>query len=1083
VDFNRFEFTDKEIEAILGAWKGSLQRAAETMDIRSVDLVATQVTERIGNAVLVDRRSQLPRLLDWVEDQMGRLGSGQVKEADRTLELSEINRSANRFSRQLQALGCEIGDRVVIALPRCASFIVSMLAILKAGGTYVPVDIYSPVERLRKVFEDCGARLVVTSQDLRQSLCDIGATVLEFDEHSFRTFGDQRLDLDRPQEAAAYILFTSGSTGSPKGVEISDTSLLNQLRWFISEFDLTGTDRYLHRTATCFDASVWEIWVPLLTGGTIVIHQQQRSLDLEEILRILVDEEITVVQFTPSLLRLAAGLDSFAAATSLRYLFCGGEVLQPELAASVQRTINATLVNLYGPTETCVQVLFHKVDSNVTYRTIPLGKEIDNCVVDIVDPDSRQRLKVGAIGELWIRGLPVFRGYVNRPEETARAIGSLSSNNSRWYRSGDVCRKLVDGSFECLGRRDNQVKLRGFRVELDEVSAQISRITEGRNVATLCIDGAYLVSFVESETVVQGLLDELADRVPDYMIPTSIYFRSSLPRSASGKIDTQALRLLLQTLQRSKSPLTSETEKAVARIWADVLALENIGADDDFFAIGGDSIRSVEIVYSARRSGLVFTVLDLFDYRTPRRLAEAIDHGQINPAVTDAVAPNDSPTIHSSQVDAYPATSMQRYMIERYREDSQRTGVFHAQQVLTITGLRLSLELLQAAIDRLCSAINFRTRFAYHQGKLFQIVVDRHVLTIQEHDLSDLSDHAQREQREHICAADLEHAFDPLAVDEPLVRFILIKYGEAHHELVVSNHHAIQDGWGNHYFLQCLLKDYGRQAAGDDRHMVYDETTNDCKTFVFLEERCANDPASLEFWRSQVCEDNRARRSERMTGTYWKELERTLDERTRRALAEVRESGGVSYKAIFLSAYSYILTHNASTSDDWIGVVSNGRCEQLNNPTEAMGLFWTMLPFRYPTRSAGTKGPDVALAQDWLEKTERYRAFPVRNIFELSGTSDLFDATFNYIRFPNIQTDSTKLNGRVVASRAFDHFGMPLQLSVSETASVDFTIHLRYAADVWSRGDIEILWSQLMGAIAEVKASEKKRSSLLGTDG
>lgn len=527
---------------------------------------------------------------------------------DESLTYDDLDRRADRLAAALQAHGVGRGSIVAVCLERSLELVVSLIAVLKAGGAYLPVDAELPFERKEFVVEDARARALITTPALAKRWAPAGVPRLlvgpdapEGPELS------PLVDVGVTEADPAYVIYTSGSTGQPKGVVNSHRGIVNRLRWMQDTYALSDRDRVLHKTPIGFDVSVWELFWPLLTGAEMVVARPGGHRDPRYLVETIVRSGITVAHFVPSLLTEFLALPEAASCRTLRLVVCSGEALPVDVRDRFLKTLPARLDNLYGPTEAAVDVTYWRCRPETASATVPIGRPVANTRLYVMD--RRQRLTpIGLPGELFIGGVQVADGYVNRPDLTASRFVPdpfAADPSARLYRTGDLVRYREDGVLEFLGRNDHQVKLRGFRIEPEEIESALRRHKAVRDAAVVVRQAegetARLVAFVAFAgpdiPTTSDLRRFLRGSLPDAMIPGLVLETEELPRLPSGKMDRGALRALAETALRPRGPrldLRTAAERAVASVWKALLKVARVGPQDNFYELGGDSLLAVE---------------------------------------------------------------------------------------------------------------------------------------------------------------------------------------------------------------------------------------------------------------------------------------------------------------------------------------------------------------------------------------------------------------------------------------------------------------------------------------------------------
>jgi amino acid adenylation domain-containing protein len=555
---------------------------------------------------------------------------------DSTLSYAELEDRAGRLARYLRERGVAAGAIVGIHLDRSTDMMVALLATLKAGGAYLPLEPDHPSQRLAVLIDDARPVVVITTSALVGHLPTPRTALVLIDAEREAWMADRPTDsTGSAPEDLAYVMYTSGSTGLPKGVLIEHRALVNQLTWCVGSFRLGPGDSVLQKTPLGFDASVWELFAPLICGATVVLLEPGGHRDPRRIAAAIHEQRITVVQFVPSMLGLCLGDRASAGNESVRLVAVGGEQLGSALVQRFFERFEASvdLRNVYGPTEACINATSWRCTADDP--VVPIGQPVANTRVHVLDAALRP-VPIGAAGELCIAGVQLARGYLNRPELTAdRFIQDPSRPRERLYRTGDRARWRHDGSLEYLGRRDDQVKVRGFRIELGEIETALlacEGIASAVVVAREDTPGdvrlvGYIVPTGDLPTSAR-LREQLRRTLPEHMVPAAFVTLEVLPLMPSGKVDRTALPQP-RWYQPSKAgrAARSPIEKQLAAIWTRILHVDRVGVEDDFFDVGGHSLLAVRLLVEVKREfGVEVPLAAFFEQRaTVAGLAAAIE--------------------------------------------------------------------------------------------------------------------------------------------------------------------------------------------------------------------------------------------------------------------------------------------------------------------------------------------------------------------------------------------------------------------------------------------------------------------------
>ena len=534
----------------------------------------------------------------------------------------EMREQVVALANQLRALGVQPGDSVAVALPRSVFLTLALHGIVEAGAAWLPLDTGYPDDRLRMMLEDARPRLLITTDDQHARFADIPGLAYFCYDAPLESSGAEPLNLARPEQTA-YIIFTSGSTGRPKGVMVGHTAIVNRLLWMQAAYPLSANDVVAQKTPCSFDVSVWEFWWPFITGASLVMAEPEAHRDPQALQVFFADAGVTTTHFVPSMLAaFVASLTPESAQQSCRTLkqvFCSGEALPADLCREWEALTGVALHNLYGPTEAAVDVSFYpaygETLAQVRGNSVPIGYPVWNTGLRILDAMMRP-VPFGVAGDLYLTGIQLAQGYLGRPDLTAsRFIADPFAPGERMYRTGDVARWLENGAVEYLGRSDDQLKIRGQRIELGEIDRAMLALPDiAQAVAHACVfnqaaasggDARQLVGYLVSSSGQQldmaALLEQLRAQLPAHMVPVLLMQVSTLPLSANGKLDRKALPLPALQAEQGGRPLNAGMETQVAQAFAALLGCEVNDAQADFFALGGHSLLAMRLAAQLSR--------------------------------------------------------------------------------------------------------------------------------------------------------------------------------------------------------------------------------------------------------------------------------------------------------------------------------------------------------------------------------------------------------------------------------------------------------------------------------------------------
>jgi amino acid adenylation domain-containing protein len=735
---------------------------------------------------------------------------------DRQITYRELDRRAHQVASALRERGVRVVDRVALVTQRSPETIISMLGILKAGGSYVPLDPELPAERLAWMIEDAQARVAVVVGSPSLSLAAEGLEILHVDAAGAPPADEELAPLPSAarSENLAYVLYTSGSTGTPKGVCIAHRSVVQ----LASHADLSPNDRVLQSTTYSFDVSVYEIWCALLNGARVVIGARDLTLSAQALGEELRRQAITVCCLTPAVFNNLAREEPLLF-RPLRAVMLAGEALDPHWVRVALDEGRQQIFNAYGPTEATVYATLHPIKEVPEGATsIPIGRPLPNVQAYVLDRHLRP-VPRGVAGELYLGGEGLAPGYWRRPELTnERFIPNPFSQEpgARLYRTGDLVRYLPGGALDFLGRIDHQVKVRGFRIELGEIEAVLGNhpaVKQAVAVARVLEPGdkqlvAYVVPQASPPPSITELREYLARKLPAYMVPAFFVMLDALPLNPNGKVDRRALPnpdgTRPELAQEFVAPRTP-TEQALADIWKESLSLDRIGLHDDFFALGGHSLRALQVMSRIRQHFQADLPLRSFFSRpTLAGLADLLSHSQGREQA--------APTITSASRGAVVPLSFSQERLWFLQQLAPESAAYNYPAFFRIHG-PLDPGVLEKSLQELVSRHeSLRTRFTDVDGQPMQVIAARLPLHLERVDLRALPQaELQREVQRH-ADADARHPFD--LHWGPLLRASLLALRDDAHVLLLNLHHSVTDGWSMDVLYSELEALYGALARG-----------------------------------------------------------------------------------------------------------------------------------------------------------------------------------------------------------------------------------------------------------------------------
>ncbi|AUH50751.1 non-ribosomal peptide synthetase [Chromobacterium sp. ATCC 53434] len=953
-----------------------------------------------------------PDLCAWFEDAARRYPERVAVQGEtRLLRYRELDARANRLARRLIAAGVRPEQRVGLCCQRQPDLLVAIVAILKAGAAYVPLDPGYPAERLTYLAADSALAVVVGDAESAPTLpAGLGLRWIDVAE---ALSGDASAPPRRIHPLqAAYVIYTSGSTGTPKGCVVSHHNVTRLIASTAERFAFGPDDVWSLFHSYAFDFSVWEIWGPLLFGGASLVVPYWVSRSPEAFADWLRQHRVTVLNQTPAAFRQLIPAAERHPLPDLRLVIFGGEALElNSLAPWFQQRGDQRpeLVNMYGITETTVHVTeraIRQADLDARRGNV-IGGPIADLSFHLLDR-FLQPVPTGVPGEIYVGGPGVARGYWRRPALTASRFvpNPFAADGSRLYRSGDLARRRADGEIEYLGRADHQVKLRGFRIELGEIEAALCR-QAGVREALVLLDraaaGERLLAYAAGDADPAALRAALAEELPDYMVPAAIVVLERFVLTHHGKIDRKALPAPQAAIATGRVAPRNDAERALAKIWAEVLAIPEPGIDDNFFTLGGDSILSLQVVSRARDAGLAISVQRLFTQPTLRQLCADASADTGAPSATEPYSPfaliNDADRrrLPDDVVEALPMSRLQAGMLF-HSELSPDGAIFH-----DIFSFDLSLPwdgaAWREAVLKLCARhAALRTSFHWNEyTEPLQLIHRDGDIPLTLTDLRSQSPQQQRQTLDDFVAAEKTRPFQPSR--HHLLRLALFRLDDERLRLTLSFHHAILDGWS----VATLVTDLLRLLRQPQAAAVSDADGRLTARFIAEQKQAERDPALQQAWRERLADDElallpRLEPAAPAAGVrHVRRLSRMLPAELSAALDAAAVRLAVPLKTLLLTAHLRVLARLTGASTAATGYVTHSRPES-EDSAAALGLFLNTVPLRVEL----APGSWAQLAHSVFEQElalQPLRRLPLAAIMQQNRGQRGFEVGFNYIHF------------------------------------------------------------------------------------
>jgi amino acid adenylation domain-containing protein len=749
---------------------------------------------------------------------------------EQSLTYRELNERANHMAWRLREIGVGPESAVGLYCRRSAEMVIGMLGILKAGGAYAPLEPAYPQERLAYIIERAPLRALLADRDLASSLPACEAQIIYLENE--RPKGEPPVDYDYRIESGvtpdslAYVIYTSGSTGQPKGVMISHRAICNRLLWTLHAFPMRQQDCLFQKTPYSFDASVWEIFAPLLSGARLLVARPEGHRDSAYLCEMIAERQVTVLQLVPSMLRVFLHEREVERCASLVHVFCGGEELRTEDLKLFRKRLGARLHNLYGPTEVSIDATHLECEA---LKPVTIGRPLSNVEIYVLDSNLTPT-PLGAPGELHVGGVGLSRGYLNRPDLSGEKFIPHPYGReagARLYKTGDLGRWTPEGTIEYLRRNDFQVKLRGFRIELGEIEAKLTSHPNIREaVVALQEDGEggkRLVGYYTGEEVSADVLRaHLISGLPDYMVPVAYMRLESLPLLPNGKLDRRALPApdMRNEVRRAEErdgyqPPRTPVEEMVTGIFEEVLKLDRVGRMENFFELGGHSLLATQVISRLRNSfGAEIGVKSVFEKPTAEGLSQIIE-AAMKAGEKASVPPLIRVEREGARGGRFPLSFAQRrlWFIDRLNPGN---AVYNNPGAMRLKG-GLNLDAMEWVINEIIRRHEaLRTRFEVEEGEPAQVIVPWKPQRLEVIDLTGLDPEERTAETVRRAKEDAETGFD--LGRGPLLRVKVLKLEEDDYVALYTMHHIVSDAWSMEILIReidALYQAYGRYSRED----------------------------------------------------------------------------------------------------------------------------------------------------------------------------------------------------------------------------------------------------------------------------
>ncbi|KFN01510.1 non-ribosomal peptide synthetase [Bacillus clarus] len=988
------------------------------------------------------------------------------------LTYKELNERANQLAHVLIEKGVRPSQFVALAFPRSVEMVISMLAVLKAGAAYLPIDPEYPAERVRYIFCDASPVCVITHSSVSASLpieSEVPQIVLNSAETKMALQTYSHVNVASTNDMSllnpAYTIYTSGSTGKPKGVVIPMQSLSNFLLAMQEKFSLNETDHLLAVTTFAFDISALEIYLPLISGASITIAQKEIIQDSSALTELLRNENITIMQATPTLWQ--ALVTDYPERLKGLNVLVGGEALPAHLASKLKE-LNCCITNLYGPTETTIWSTSMNIDENET-GIPPIGKPIWNTEVYVLDA-GLQPVPPGVVGELYIAGKGLANGYLGKPELTAERFvaNPYGASGTRMYRTGDLVKWREDGSLDYISRADHQIKIRGFRIELAEIETVLQGYTDVQQAVVMVREDrpndkriiAYIIAEESATIDLSEVRSYVSESLASYMVPSAFVILKELPLTPNGKIDRKALPAPDFNQIVSERMARNPKEEILSDLFAEVLGLSRIGIDDNFFEMGGHSLIASRLMGRIRETlGVEVGIGKLFETPTIAGLAKQLDSAQsARPTIKKANRPKEVPL----------SFAQRRLWFLNCLEGPSPT--YNIPLVIRMSG-ELSKEALEGAFqDVVEKHETLRTIFPNSLGSSYQKILD-----MNEVKLDVIMTKTSEGALEEMLSEAVRYSFNLDA--EPAIRLQLFEIKRDEHVLLILLHHIVGDGWSLHPLTRDFASAYRARCQCEtvqwnplpvqyadyalwQQQLLGDETTQDSlisRQLDFWKEELKGLPDQLELPTDYQRPIETSYRGE----TIHFHIDTDMHSR----LIELARKNGVSLFMVLQAGLSALFTRLGAGTDIPIGSPIAGRNDDALS--DIVGLFVNTLVLR--TNTSGdpsfkellNRVKQVNLSAYENQDVPFERLVEVLNPVRTRNSHPLFQTMLAFQNTPEATLDVPKLETSLeIKSVGSAKFDLTFEISESNTANGEPNgLHglLEFSTDLYKRETVQKL--------------------------
>jgi amino acid adenylation domain-containing protein len=1065
-------FDEDTIHRMTGHWESLITAAVAGPDtpVGMLPLLTGAEREQVvveWNDTTADfpAASCLHQLVEAQADQ--RPDAVAVSSRHEQLTYAGLDERANQLAHHLVDLGAGPDVPVAISMEKSPNLVVGLLAILKAGSAYLPLDPTYPAERLTYMLSDAAAPVLLTQERLKEELptpAGVHVVCVDTDQAAIAERPTHRPDSGVTPDHLAYVIYTSGSTGRPKGVMVDHRGRVNNFHDFNQRFAISPEDCLLGIASSSFDMSAYDVFGTLMAGARLSLPDPGSERDPVNWLETGLRDGVTIWHSVPALLEMFVELceaEPRPEVPALRLALLGGDWIPLTLPDRIRALAPATqVISLGGATEVSMDSTIYPVGAvDPAWRSIPYGKPLANQHCFVLDRHLAP-VPVGVAGDLYLGGVGVGRGYCNDPELTARRF--IDSPLPEWpderiYRTGDRARYRPDGNLELLGRSDFQVKIRGWRIELSEVEAAL-RAQPGVKEAVAVVVGekaahrrlvGYVVVEKDAQVDLAATKENLHSTLPQHFVPSTLVPLTALPLTANGKIDRRrlpAVDLSADSDTESYVAPRTRTERTLAEVWRETLGADQVGIHANFFELGGDSIMAIQVITRARRLGLRVSPKQLFQHQTIAKLAAVAEDAEMDrsaaPTATLSV-PSEAEleqlrATYPDMVDAYPLTPMQRHMLRRELSDPHPGQYIIQADYLFVTGA-MDVEAITRAWQHVIARHPILRSSFVTEGvsEPVQVVHENAPVEVRVHDWSAYPESEQIRLQDELVAADRARGFDLAAA--PLLRIHLMEIAPGRFKYMSTNHHILLDGWSRAIVQQEVFAVYEGLLTGEEVSLPPQRSLRDYIAW----QRDREQVDAREFWQDYLKGFTGPTPLVRSCGlpdpVKGKEFAKqrvVLPPETITAVREFCRRHQLTLNTVIEGAWLLLLSRYTGRDDVVLGVTSSGRSTEFDSVDSVAGLCMNVLPVRVRVE------PD-APALSWLSALQSHqvdlRQYESTAVEEVLGREmlDMFECQMVFENYP-WDGSLNKLANRL-------DFSHPMALADYQKAQFEFPLRVEIA--------------------------------------